>query len=177
AWFIPAVGNVLVPIAGVPLGYTEVSWFFFSVGMVFWLILMTLIFNRLVFHNPMPERLLPTTVILIAPPAVGFVAYTGLVGGIDPFARVLFYAAVLFALIVLTQLPKLARLAFGISWWAYSFPIAALTVATFIYAEMTASAFHRNAAYGVFAVLAVIIGLLLLRTVRAVFAGEICKPE
>lgn len=29
AWFIPAVGNVLVPVAGVQLGYLEVSWFFF----------------------------------------------------------------------------------------------------------------------------------------------------
>ncbi|MGD9165004.1 MAG: SLAC1 anion channel family protein, partial [Chromatiales bacterium] len=32
AWFIPVVGNVLVPIAGTAHGYTEVSWFFFSIG-------------------------------------------------------------------------------------------------------------------------------------------------
>ena len=35
AWFIPVVGNVLVPIAGTHLGYTETSWFFFSIGIVF----------------------------------------------------------------------------------------------------------------------------------------------
>ena len=28
AWFIPVVGNILVPIAGVSLGYTDISWFF-----------------------------------------------------------------------------------------------------------------------------------------------------
>ena len=35
AWFIPAVGNVLVPIAGTPLGYQDISWFFFSIGVLF----------------------------------------------------------------------------------------------------------------------------------------------
>lgn len=176
AWFIPAVGNVIVPIAGMPLGYVEVSWFFFSVGMVFWLILLTLVFNRLVFHNPLPERLLPTLVILIAPPAVGFIAYVGL-NGLDAFARVLFYAAVLFTLLVVTQLPKLARIGFALSWWAYSFPIAALTVATFIYAEHIDSAVHRGAALAVFAILVAVIALLSLRTIRAAIAGQICRPE
>ncbi len=46
AWFIPVVGNVLIPIAGSPLGYHEISWFFFSIGMVFWIVLFTIIFNR-----------------------------------------------------------------------------------------------------------------------------------
>ncbi len=177
AWFIPAVGNILVPVAGAKLGFTEVSWFFFSVGIVFWLILLTLIFNRLIFHNPLPERLFPTMVILIAPPAVGFIAYTRLVDGIDPFARVLYYAAVMFALMLLTQLPKMARLSFALSWWAYSFPIAALTIATFLYGEMTHSDWHRYAAYGIFAVLAMVITLLITRTIVAITAGEICEPE
>lgn len=177
AWFIPAVGNILVPVAGAKLGFTEVSWFFFSVGVVFWLILLTLIFNRLIFHNPLPERLFPTMVILIAPPAVGFIAYAQLVEGIDPFARVLYYAAVMFAVLLLTQLPKMARLSFALSWWAYSFPIAALTIATFLYAEMTHSDWHRFAAYGIFAVLALVISFLVARTIVAITAGEICEPE
>jgi tellurite resistance protein len=154
-----------------------VSWFFFSVGIVFWLILLTLIFNRLIFHNPLAGRLFPTMVILIAPPAVGFIAYTRLVGDIDPFARVLYYAAVMFAVLLLTQLPKMARLSFALSWWAYSFPIAALTIATFLYAEMTHSDWHRYAGYGAFAILGLVIMLLLVRTIVAITGAEICEPE
>lgn len=196
AWFIPAVGNVIVPFAGVPLGFYEISWFFFSIGVLFWVILLTLVFNRLIFHNPLPERLLPTLVILIAPPAAGFIAYAGLTGldavsrslmggveqllasdGIDAFARMLYYSAVLSALLVLTQLPKLARIGFSLAWWAYSFPIAAMTVATFIYAQITHSAAHLYAAYGLFAILAGIITLLCVRTILAIAAGQVCKPE
>jgi tellurite resistance protein len=39
AWLIPAVGNMLVAIAGVNLGFSELSWFFFSIGIVFWIVL------------------------------------------------------------------------------------------------------------------------------------------
>lgn len=55
AWFIPAVGNVIVAISGVPLGYIEISWFFVSVGLIFWVVLLTLVVNRLIFHDPLPS--------------------------------------------------------------------------------------------------------------------------
>ena len=87
AWFIPAVGNVIVAIAGVPLGYPEISWFFTSVGLIFWLVLLSLVMNRLIFHDPLPERLQPSLVILIAPPSVGFLAWVELVGGVDAFVE------------------------------------------------------------------------------------------
>ena len=74
AWFIPAVGNVIVPLAGARLGYTEVSWLFFSGGLIFWLVLLTLVINRLMFHDSLPGRMVPTLMILIAPPAVAFTA-------------------------------------------------------------------------------------------------------
>ena|GEM_PF-3316996 len=71
---------MLVPVAGVPLGYTDISWFFFSIGILFWGMLLTIIFYRVLFDNPLEERLMPTLFILIAPPAVGFIAYTRLTG-------------------------------------------------------------------------------------------------
>lgn len=90
AWFIPIVGNVLVPLSGVPLGYVELSWFFFAIGIVFWLVLFVIITNRVLFHSSIPERLAPTLFIYIAPPAVAFLSYVKLTGEIDATARVLF---------------------------------------------------------------------------------------
>lgn len=177
AWFIPAVGNVIVPIAGSGLGYMELSWFFFATGMLFWLVLLTLVFNRLIFHKPMPARLVPTLMILVAPPAVAFVAYMKLTGTLDPFGRVLYGAVILFALIVLTQVPKLIKLPFALSWWAYSFPLAAMVIATFVMHEATkiaGYAFLANCLYGL--LLAVIAGLLV-RTAMAISRHEICQPE
>ncbi len=124
AWFIPVVGNILVPIAGVEHGYTEVSWFFFSIGLVYWVILKTLIFNRLFFHDPLPEKLLPTLFILIAPPAVGFISYTKLNGELDNFARLLFYSALFLVLMLFSQFKRFSGILFYLSWWAYFFSLA-----------------------------------------------------
>ncbi|MAW86333.1 MAG: C4-dicarboxylate ABC transporter [Phyllobacteriaceae bacterium] len=177
AWFIPAVGNILVPIAGIRLGYTEVSWFFFSVGILFWIVLATLVFNRLIFHAPLPERLMPTLMILIAPPAVGFVSWQGMTGGIDPFARILYYNGVLFALIFATQIGKVSRLPFMITWWAYSFPLAALTISTLAYGAAAGIAGLILAGQILYGVLVAVIVMLLARTGMAIARGDICKPE
>ena len=177
AWFIPAVGNVIVPIAGVQMGYVEISWYFLSVGLIFWIVLLTLVMNRLIFHDPMPGRLQPTLVILIAPPAVGFLAWFHLTGQIDAFARILMNGAYLFTLLVAVQLPRIVKLPFALSFWALSFPFAAVTVASFLYADQTGSAAHRVFGTVLAGVLLVIIAALLIRTLRAIRADEICQPE
>ncbi len=177
-WFIPAVGNIVVPLAGVPLGYVEVSWFFFSIGVLFWLVLVSLVFNRLIFHNPLPERLLPTLMILVAPPAVAFLAYMRLTeGALDPFARVLFYAGLGLFLLVAFQVQRLATLHFALSWWAYSFPLAALTTAAAVYSEAVDSLVLRVGFFTLYGLLAAVMALLLFLTIRAIARDEICRPE
>ena len=171
AWFIPAVGNVVVAIAGVPLGYVELSWFFAATGLMFWVVLLSLVMNRLIFHDPLPERLQPTLVILVAPPAVGYLAWVALVGEVDAFARVLLNLAYLFVLIVAVQVPRLAALPFSLSFWALSFPLAAVTVASFAHAEALGSAAHRVIGFVLLAVLVVVIAGLLWRTGQALARG------
>ncbi|MBK5933556.1 tellurite resistance protein [Rhodovulum imhoffii] len=177
AWFIPPVGNLIVPIAGAQLGHADISWLFFSWGMIFWLVLLTLVMNRLTFHDPLPGRLQPTLVILIAPPAVGFIAWIKLSGALDVLGLFLLNSAYVFALIVATQLPRILRLPFALSFWALSFPLAALTIATFLYATETESTFHRYLGAGLLAVLLAIILILVGRTTLAITRNEICQPE
>ncbi|GGB49449.1 transporter [Roseibium aquae] len=177
AWFIPAVGNVLVPIAGVELGYTDLSWLFFSAGLLFWLVLLTLVMNRLVFHDPLPGRLVPTLTILIAPPAVAYVAWSHLVPDPGPFGQILLSLGYVFFLIVVTQAQRFRSIPFALSWWALSFPVAALSIASFVHAQETGSATYRGLGTLVLALLIAIIALLLVRTGKAILRREICLPE
>lgn len=177
AWFIPIVGNVLVPLSGVTLGFVEMSWFFFAIGIVFWLVLFAIIINRVLFHNPLPERLAPTLFILIAPPAVGFLSYVKLTGEIDAAARILYYFALFMTLFLITQVPRLLRARFFLSWWAYSFPLAAVTVATLtMYENVGGSGFHAMSMMLLALVTLVVTGLVG-RTLVAIRGREICQPE
>jgi len=177
AWFIPVVGNILVPVAGVAFAPAELSWFFFSVGLFFWLALFTLILNRMLFHGMMPERLIPTLFILIAPPAVAFISYLRLTGELDNFARILYYLAVFFTLLVFMQWRLFAKLEFYLSWWAGSFPMAALTVATFLMFETTGQTFFAGLGGVFLAILSGLVVLLIFLTARGVASGTICVEE
>jgi tellurite resistance protein len=176
AWFIPMVGNVLVPIAGVPLGFAEIAWFFFSVGILFWLILFAIIVYRMLFHRPLVERLMPTFFILIAPPAVGFIAYLQLTGGLDPFARVLYYTSLFLTLLLATQAARFVRIPFYLSWWAYSFPLAAIAIATLAMHEQTGLVAFAGLAWVLLTLVTLVVVYLLGRTARAVAARRICAP-
>ena len=177
AWFIPVVGNIIVPLAGVHLAPVEISWFFFSIGVVFWIVLLAVVMYRLFFHAPLALRLTPTLFILLAPPSVGFVAWSGLVGGLDAFGRVLYYTALFLALLLVSNAMRFFKLPFFVSAWAYSFPLAALSTATLRMAELGAGAFFAILG-GVLLILTTgVIGLLAARTIQAILRQEIGHPE
>lgn len=177
AWFIPVVGNILVPIAGVRFAPVDVSWFFFSIGFVMWGVLMTVVMYRLFFHEALPARLAPTQFILIAPPAVGFLSYVALSGEVDAFARILYFFALFLTLLLASNALRFFRLPFFISAWAYSFPLAAITIATFDMAARTGQPFYGGLALVLLAVLTLVLSLLVTKTVLAAQRGLICVPE
>lgn len=174
AWFIPVVGNILVPIAGVHHAPAIISWFFFSTGLFFWPVLTAILFYRLIFHATLPARMVPTLFIFIAPPAVGFISYINLVGGVDPFAMILYCVGLFFTLLLATQISYFSKLQFFLSWWAYSFPLAAITIATLALFEQTGIAGLDTLAVVLLAILSVVIVGLVVRTLLAVFRREIC---
>jgi tellurite resistance protein len=179
AWFIPVVGLVAVPLAGVRFAPDEVSWFFFATGVLFWIALLPLVLGRLFVHDqPLPGKLMPTLAVLVAPPAVVMLAYLRLVpdGFSTAVPQALFDIALFFALLLATQVPTLVRLPFFLSWWAYSFPLAALSVATIVMAGQYDGAL-TGAAWTLLTVVTLLIALLAARTTLEIVRGRICVPE
>ena len=178
AWFIPIVGTILVPVAGVPLGFMEISWFFFSVGLLFWIVLLTILMNRFFFHPMMPGKLLPTLFILIAPPAVAFISWIKLHNGVlDDAGRIFYYIALFTTLLMFAQMKYFVKVKFALPWWAYSFPMAAITIASMIMLEKVGGLFFAWLTPLLLTLLLLLIVALVFNTIRAMLRGEICVPE
>lgn len=177
SWFIPVVGNILVPIAGAGFLPIDVSWFFFSIGLVFWLVLLTIVLYRLFFHAPLPERLTPTLFILVAPPAVGFVAYLALTNSLDGFARLLYSTALFFTLLLASNAVRFLKTRFFLSAWAYAFPLAAMSIAALAMVHRGGGVGHEWIALCLLSVLTLVVAALAARTVLAISRGEICIEE
>lgn len=129
ALFIPIVGNVLVPLAGVPLGYEKWAAAQFGAGVLFWPVLLALLMVRVWVQGPWPERLLPANFILVAPPALIGLSLLRL--GAPPLLVWALWGMALLALLwVLPLLPRIAALPFGLAHWGMGFPLAAFTALT-----------------------------------------------
>lgn len=178
AWFIPIVGNIIVPIVGVHHAPMELNWFFFSVGIVFWIVVKSVLVNRIIFHAPMPQKLIPTLFIFIAPPAVGFISYLALNGHqLNQFAMVLFFFGVAMTLLMLVSVHKFVKLNFALSWWAFTFPIAAMVIASYQMAALTGGEIYQYFGLFLHALLSVLIVFLLYKTAVAVKNVQICNEH
>lgn len=131
-WFLPAVANLIGPLAGVRLGAVELSWLQFSIGIVYWLPTFALVLGRLVLSGPLPPRLTPLLTILVAPPALAALDWQRLGGSpSDAVSRVLLGVAVFHGAVLASQFRLLRRAPFAVTSWAYTFPLAALACALF----------------------------------------------
>lgn len=177
-WFLPIVWNLLAPIAWVPLWFIELSWFFFSIWFIMWLVMFTIIMNRIIFHNPLPAKLLPTLFILIAPPSVWFISYTILNWwNLTDFSRVIYYFSIFLFIILISKINILRKLKFFLSWWAYSFPMAVFTNATFMYYSLVWNKIILYMWLFFYFILILIIFWLLFRTMIWIKRKELCVEE
>ncbi|MEA3498263.1 MAG: SLAC1 anion channel family protein [Campylobacterota bacterium] len=177
AWFIPIVGNVLVPVAGVGFATNGILMYFFSVGMFFWVILFAIILNRIIFHHQLAVKFIPTMFILIAPPAVGFIAYFKMFGVIDGFAIFLFNIALFFTLLVAFMYKSFVKIKFFISWWAFVFPIAAMAIASMLMYVKTQDPIMLALSYSMVIAVTLVIAIVIYQTIIHMKKHDICIQE
>lgn len=177
AWIVPVVGLLDIPLATPLLGlpYTgALAMFSLSVGLFFAIPLFTLIFARLVFEEPLPSAQRPTLMILMAPFAVGFSSYVATLGAIDAFAEALFFIALFVLIVLANRLRDLPRCCpFRVSWWAVSFPLAAVAVAGLRYAEHKRELPADALALGLLAIATATIAGLAARTLLGIARNEL----
>ena len=177
AWFIPIVGNLIVPIAGKGFVSDEILYFYFSVGIFFWIILFAIILNRIIFHAPFMPKFMPTLFILIAPPAIGFISYIKLVGHLDFFAQILFNLGLFFTILVFVMYKNFINIKFFISWWAFTFPMAAVTLATILMYELSHYWFYSILSYILMGITTIVVFLVAKQTIIHMNKKEICIME
>lgn len=173
ALFIPVVGNVLVPLAGVPLGRPEWAAAQFGIGVFFWLVVSALLVVRLAVQGLWPERLLPASFILVAPPAV--IGTAALQFGAPAGVGWGLWGVALFCLLwVLPLLRRIAAQPVGLTHWAMSFPLAAFTSLTL---RLGADGWLAMVGVALLALSTLLAGALLVATARGLRDGRLLAPE
>ena len=178
--FVPIVGLFVVPLtsAGMEVDADPLAWFCFSVALLFWLALFPVMLNRILFHGQLPRQFLPTLFILIAPPALAASALAALQGSFGIVAQGFFYAALFQGLLLATMARTFISLPFHLSWWAFTFPSAALASAAMTRHALAPDRFSASLAALLLTVATLISCFVALRTARAFLDGDLWpNPE
>lgn len=175
AWFIPIVGNLLVITAA--QGKDSYLWFYFSFALFFYIVLFSIIFYRILFCDQLLAKFMPTLFIFIAPPSVAFIDYIKLTGNFNEFSMFLLSLAIFFGILVLFMYKNFLKLKFFLSWWAFTFPTAALCIALVKAYELTE---HKGFLWGglaAFIGLCALIIIVAFYTIKSIKNNDICVAE
>ncbi len=172
--FLPIVGHVLVPLAGVPLGQVEWSAAQLGIGILFWPLVLGLVLSRIASSGLWPERLLPSAFIFIAPPAA--VGLSLLQLGAPLLVVWALWGMALFSLLwVGTLARRIAQLPFSLAHWGMSFPLASLAALTLRLA--TPGGLLAVLGPALLALVSLVVLWLVLATVRGLRDGTLLAPE
>jgi len=177
AWFIPIVGNTLVPILGADLVSPFVNGIFLAVGLFFWIVLFTIILYRLIFHPQLAERFIPTMFIFIAPPAVAFISYMKTYNSFDFISLILLMLTYFFVVLVFFIGKSYLKIKFYISWWAYAFPLSAAAIASMVAYQTLDTAFFKSASIFILGVDLLVVFIVGIFTIMNIFNKKICVEE
>lgn len=177
SWFIPVVGNILIPISGVDYAPVIISYFYFAIGFFFWIVLFTIFLYRAIFHAQLPEKFIPTFFILLAPPAVGFTSYLRITASWDSFSTFLLMMTYFFMLLLGVMYKSFTQLKYYMSWWAFTFPLAAATIASSVAFQISQNMYFKGIAWGLLLVTITAILIVTWFTIIHIRKGEICVKE
>ncbi|MDP9079595.1 MAG: SLAC1 anion channel family protein [Bacteroidota bacterium] len=179
-WVLPVTGTLNVPIAGNSLkfaGAHEICLMFFGIGIIFIIIMMTIIISRLFFQAPLAINVQPSLLILVAPFALAFNGYEGLSGVQDIAASAFFYFCLFLLLIFGSKIALLPKCCpFQVSWWSVSFPLATVSAACLRYAQNRPGNIHWILAAVLLFVATLVILYLLAQTIYQIWSGRFAQP-
>ncbi len=175
ALLIPVVGNVLAPLAGVTLGLPAWSAAQMGVGLLLWPVVLTLMVVRVGVAGVWPARMLPTTFITIAPPAVIGLGVLQL-GAPTVLAWTAWGMALFFLLWSVRVVRPMLAQPFGLTCWALAFPLAAFSALTLRLTPHAPWPFQALA-LALLPLVTLLVAVLLSATLQGLRRGTLLVPE
>ena len=161
AWIVPVVGMLDIPLAAPLLhwdGLHGVMVFGLAVGLFF----------------ALPPALQASLLILMAPFAVGYSAYTTTFGHVDAFAQGLVMIMLFLLPVLLARLVHLPACSpFRVAWWAASFPLAASAVTALRYAAVADSPAMDGIALLILGIATLVIAVFAVQTLAGIVRGRL----
>jgi tellurite resistance protein len=125
-YFLPTVaGGLIAATALQSVGYHDLALMAFGIGLICWIVLGSVLLQRLFFRPMLAPGLVPLLAIELAPPAVAGNAWVALNPETDAVQYGLGAYTLLMVLVQVRLIPEYRKVPFSPSFWAFTFSYAA----------------------------------------------------
>lgn len=198
AWFIPPVAHIIVTRVGLEflnvfskttMGEIVfwVSLFCLGIGLFMYIFLGSIVMYRYIFHQVPSGEMSPTTFIQLAPLGIFttvFAKMLNLLGGVNigifAIISIMFWSFgiwwLIIAVITLISHIKENKLPFGLSWWAFVFPLVAMSLGTYAVSNLSsqgASVIFKGIFLSLGFTTSIVWVIVFLFTLKKLVKGEI----
>ncbi|SNS73160.1 tellurite resistance protein [Asanoa hainanensis] len=173
-YFLPTVaGGFVASAAATAVGQRRLGEVMFGLGLICWLVVGSIIMNRLFVNPLLPAPLIPTLAIEAAPAPVASLAYFALNGSrIDAISSLIAGYGVLLVIAQFRFLPAYLRLKFTPGFWSFTFAFAAVANVMLIWINMGRPTGHLALSWLVLGAITLLILGIGLRTLVAIVRGQ-----
>ncbi|RZC65701.1 hypothetical protein C5167_009385 [Papaver somniferum] len=135
---ISVIGNLVGARSAAEMGWNEGAVCLFSLGIIHYLVLFVTLYQRLTGNNNgIPALLRPVFFLFIAAPSMASLTWDSVSGSFGTPSKMLFFLSVFLftSLVCRPTLFKKSMKKFSVTWWAYSYPLTVLAMASMEYAR------------------------------------------
>ncbi|THG02368.1 hypothetical protein TEA_010934 [Camellia sinensis var. sinensis] len=160
---LSVIGNLVGALVAAKMGWKESAVCMFSLGMTHYLVLFVTLYQSLTGNNCLPAILRPVFCLFFAAPSMACLAWDSISGSFDYSAKMLFFLS-LFLFMCLVSRPTLFKKSmkkFNVAWWAYSFPLTVMALASTEYAQEVKSSIAHGLML-LLSLLSVVVSLVLM---------------
>ncbi|KAI3456478.1 hypothetical protein Pfo_013141 [Paulownia fortunei] len=134
---LSVIGNLVGAWAAARMEWKESAVSIFTLGLAHYFVVFITLYQRLSGSNRFPAMLRPDFFLFVAAPSTASLAWSSISGSFGMPCKMLFFLSLFLftSLICRPTLFKKSMKRFNIAWWAYSFPLSFLALASAEYAQ------------------------------------------
>jgi tellurite resistance protein TehA-like permease len=166
---LAVVGNFVGALLGARMGLRELPIFFFAVGLAHYTVLFVTLYQRLPTNVQLPKELHPVFFLFVAAPSVASMAWARISGEFNNGAKLAYFVSMFLYASLVVRINLFRGFRFSLAWWAYTFPMTSVALATVLYASEVNNVVTRALAVGLSGIAAVTVTAVLATTVYHAF--------
>ncbi|KAL8223722.1 hypothetical protein R6Q57_019197 [Mikania cordata] len=136
---LSVIGNFVGAYVAAGIGWMEIAVIMLSLGFIHYVVLFVTLYQRLSGNSCMPPMLRPVMCLFFGAPSMASLAWDSISGTFDSSSKMLFHLSIFIFLSLVSRpiLFKKSMEKFNMVWWAYSYPLTLLALASIEYAQET----------------------------------------